>query len=311
MRRALLTTIVALVVSAGLFPTTAAAAPRVRNYEGPTSEGGRVHIQVLVSNGVPYLGLVLVEGPYLCEDGTEGEVETGVGWFPRGPAIEDENFDLSENWDVIAFTVSGRLGSQRGSGTLTFLMPGLTADQQAAQVCALGEVTWSVERTTEEASAVARDGLVKRVGERTITMKPGASERTVGFARTGALPVRQYRGRTSQDLPMAARTQRADSGIALLGLSWGSVMVCEDGSEQEWYFRRPQSPTVLPPGRLDFDEEPTLESPWALHIHGELDAHLGSGTTAQVLPVITDDLQAQLCESGDQTWELWRTDAGY
>jgi hypothetical protein len=28
-------------------------------------------------------------------------------------------------------------------------------------------------------------------------------------------------------------------------------------------------------------------------------------------PMLTDDLQAQLCTSGDLTWELWRIDAGY
>ena len=31
--------------------------------------------------------------------------------------------------------VSGRLGTLRGSGTLTVLIPGLTANEQAAQVC--------------------------------------------------------------------------------------------------------------------------------------------------------------------------------
>jgi hypothetical protein len=49
----------------------------------------------------------------------------------------------------------------------------------------------------------------------------------------------------------------------------------------------------------------------ALHLHGELDAHSGSETLALILPIITDDLQAQLCKSGEQTWELWRTDAGH
>ena len=56
MRRAVASaTIVALVVSAGVLPATARSTghtPRVRDYEGPTSEGGRVHIQVLVSDGV-------------------------------------------------------------------------------------------------------------------------------------------------------------------------------------------------------------------------------------------------------------------
>ena len=75
-----------------------------------------------------------------------------------------------------------------------------------------------------------------------------------------------------------------------------------------------EATVVIPPGQLDLDFGPvrTLSQPAAaFHIHGELDAHSGSGTSTMAWPVITENLQAQLCTSGEQTWELWRTDAGY
>jgi hypothetical protein len=48
-----------------------------------------------------------------------------------------------------------------------------------------------------------------------------------------------------------------------------------------------------------------------LHVHGDLDALAGAGTLAVVSALITEDLDAQRCETVEQTWKLWRTDAGY
>ena len=98
MRKAFVTATLGLILFAALIPATTAsagAARRVRYYEGPTSEGGRLRISVVVKNGVPYLNLLLIEGPYSCEDGSQGEiVDDGVGWFPRGPAIVDASLDV-------------------------------------------------------------------------------------------------------------------------------------------------------------------------------------------------------------------------
>ncbi len=312
--------IVALVTSAGVLPATAVSArdtPEVRYYQGPTSEGGRLRIRVTVSDdGVAWLSLLSIDGPYRCEDGTEGEIETGVGWFRSGvPVIADQHLDLSENWGVIAFMVSGRIGAHRGSGTLTFLLPALTANEQA-QVCTMGELTWTVERTDGEDFPFLSAVLVQRADGRTITMALGAtrSEGTTAPAQAGLRPIRHYHGRTSQGLPMVARTRRTDTGIALHGLTWDYVLACDDRSEFVGgdrplaYF---EATMVMPPGRLDLDVGPGVDPAEAFHFHGELDAHSGSGTLAVIWPVITDDLQAQLCKSGELTWELWRTDAGY
>jgi hypothetical protein len=321
MRKAFFLAIAALVVVAGLMPATAASAgavPRVRYYEGPTSAGGRLRISVVIKDGVPYLTLLLIDGPYSCEDGTQGEiVDDGVGWFPKGPAIEDAHLELSENWHAVAFMVSGRLGSHQGSGTLTFLMPGFTANRQAAQVCTTGELTWSVERTSGEDFPFKPAVSVKGRGQGTLMMGLGeSSSEGTALAPTETSPIRHYRGRTSQELSMAAQTQWTNSRIAMRGLSVGYLLTCEDGTENEGGIRPLaffDSTQVMPPGRLDLDVAPSSRIGLALvlNLHGELDAHAGSGTLTITSPELTDDLGAQLCKTGAQTWDLWRTDAGH
>jgi hypothetical protein len=215
--------------------------------------------------------------------------------------------------------VSGHLGSLRGSGKLTFLIPGLTENEQAAQVCTLGEVTWSVERT---------DGMFA-LSPTTMAEGEGGATLSTGFAATGpqdslALsqgetgPIRHYRGRTMpMDRDMAVRTSPTGAGIALHFMALRFSLACEDGAEIRGsirpyaYFETTQ---VTPPGRLDLDIAPApdtlaLGQVW-LHLHGELDRHLGSGSFSMIGPQLTEDLRAQLCETGEQTWRLCRTDAG-
>jgi hypothetical protein len=322
MRRALYIAIVALIVSTGVLPVaaaSAAAARRVRYYEGTTSEGGRLSISVVVRHGVPYLGLLLIDGPYSCEDGTEGDIAGGGwGWFPSdfaGPVPTNEPFELSANGGIFAFMMSGRLGPLRGSGTLTVLIPALTADEQAAQVCTFGG-TWSVERI-DTSFSLKPAMMVEAAGGRTLTTGFGVagSQDSTTLAPTDTGPIRHYRGGTAQDTDMALRTSRTDAGIALLYMTVGTSLPCEDGTEiggtvyVHSFFDGTQ---VMPPGRLDVDIVPdALPFGMALHVHGELDAHLGSGTVSMILPWLTEDLGAQRCQTGEQTWRLWRTDAGH
>lgn len=321
MRRALFTTIVVLVVLVGLMPATAAsagAARRVRYYEGTTSEGGRLSISVTVRHDVPYLRFVVIDGPYSCEDGTQGDIAGGgFGWAP-GPVIANEPFELSENWGAFAFMLSGRLGPLRGSGTVTFLMPTLTADEQSAQVCTFGG-TWSVERS--DTSLSLKPAMrIEAEGGRTVAMgfAVAGSKDSTTPAQTETGPIRHYRGRTAQDRAMALRTSRTNTRIALLYMKLGFSLACEDGTDFEgavFPHAYLDSTRVMPPGRLDLDIPPAPD--WfpvgriALHVHGELDAHLGSGTLSMIWPWLTEDLRAQRCQTGDQTWRLWRTDAGF
>ena len=322
MRKAFFTTIVFLVVLVGLMPATAAsagAARRVRYYEGTTSEGGRLNISVIVRHGVPYLGVLVIDGPYSCEDGTKGDIAGGgFGWFPSdlaGPVPTDEPFELSENGGDFAFMLSGRLGTLRGSGMLTFLMPGLTADEHAAQVCTFGG-TWSVERFDTSISLKPVMTVEAARGRTLATgFRVAGSQDSTTLAQTEAGPIRHYDGGTTQDTAMALRTSRTDAGIALLYMTVGSSLACEDGTEfggtifAHAFFDTTQ---VMPPGRLDLDIVPdAFPLGIALHVHGELDAHLGSGTVSMIWPRLTENLMAQRCQTGEQTWRLWRTDAGF
>ena len=322
MRKAFFIAITALVVLAGLMPATAASASsarRVRWYEGPTSEGGRLSISVIVRDGVPYLRDVLIDGPYSCADGTHGDIAGGgFGWSPRdlaGPVPTDEPFELSENWGSFAFMLSGRLGTLRGSGTLTVLMPAITADERAAQVCTFGG-TWSVERFDTSIS-LKPAMTVEAAGGRTLAMglRVAGSRDSITLAQTETGPIRHYHGLTTQDSAMALRTSRTETGVALLYMVLESLLACEDGTEigvginPVAYFDTTQ---VMPPGRLDLDIAPVaFPLGVALHVHGDLDAHLGSGTLSMIWPWLTEDLGAQRCQTGEQTWRLWRTDPGY
>lgn len=323
MRKAFFIAIAALVVVAGLMPATAASAGnarRVRYYEGTTSEGGRLSISVVLRDGVPYLGVLVIDGPYSCEDGTQADIPGGgFGWFPSdlaGPVRTNEPFEVSENGGDFAFMVSGRLGNLRGSGTLTVLMPALTANEQAAQVCTFGG-TWSVERIDTFSLSLKQAMTVEGAGGRTLAtgFRVVGSQEPTTLAQTETGPIRHYQGGTTQDTAIALRTSRTDTGVALLYMTVGSSLACEDGTEFEGtifahaFFDTTQ---VMPPGRLDLDIVPdAFPLGIALHVHGELDAHLGSGTVSMIWPRLTEDLSAQRCQTGEQTWRLWRTDAGF
>jgi hypothetical protein len=320
MRKAFFIAIAALVVVVGLMPATAASAGAARRYyEGTTSEGGRLSISVIVRHGVPYLGVLVIDGPYSCEDGTHGDIAGGgFGWSPSdlaGPVPTNEPFELSENGRDFAFTVSGRLGTFRGSGMLTVLMPALTADEHAAQVCTFGG-TWSVERFDTSISLKPAVAVETERG-RTLAMgfRVAGSRDSTTLAQTAAGQIRHYRGGTTQDTAMVLRTSWTDTGIALLYMTVGSSLACEDGTEfggtifAHAFFDTTQ---VMPPGRLDLDILPdAFPLGIALHVHGELDAHLGSGTVSMIWPRLTEDVRAQRCQTGEQTWRLWRTDAGF
>jgi hypothetical protein len=313
---------VALVVFSGLMPATVASAghaSRVRYYEGTTSEDGQLSMSVNVRHGVPYLGLLMIDGPYSCADGTRGDIAGGGwGWIPSdlaGPVPTNEPFEVSENAGGFAYMVSGRLGTLRGSGTLTVQIPALTANEQAAQVCTFGG-TWSVERIDLSISLKPMM-TVEAAGGRALTtgFKVAGSQDSTTLAQTETGPIRHYTGGSTQDTDMALRTSRTDRGVALLYMTVGSLLACDDATEfggtifAHAFFDTTQ---VMPPGELDLDIVPgALPLGIALHVHGELDAHLGSGTVSMIWPWLTEDLKAQRCQTGEQAWRLWRTDAGH
>jgi hypothetical protein len=119
MRKAFFKAIAALVVVASLMPATVASAGAARRiYEGTTSESGRLIISVIVRHGVPYLRVLVIDGPYSCEDGTQGDIAGGgFAWSPRdlaGPVPTNEPFEVSENGGDFAFMLSGASAPSEG-----------------------------------------------------------------------------------------------------------------------------------------------------------------------------------------------------
>src|SRR4029453_3523777 len=119
-----------------------------------------------------------------------------------------------------AFTVSGRLGTFRGSGMLTVLMPALTADEHAADVCRFGG-TWSVERFDTSISLKPAVAVETERG-RTLAMgfRVAGSLDSTTLPQTAAGQIRHYRGGTTQDTAMVLRTSWTDTGITLLYKTW-------------------------------------------------------------------------------------------
>jgi len=316
-----------LMVLSMLVPAAASAGDvRYRHYRGQTSQGGLVSAKTYVKDatrdGIIDFSSVTLD----CEDGSQFQL--GVAFdLPMPPG---ETFGLDHLYPFAAVHVHGRLGVHGGSGTLSLAIPTLNADEQA-QLCSSGELTWQVERTDAGSASLPSadvqmqvtsraDGTTRTVftsddgTTRTVITRADGTTRSFVTPEEGTAPtsvrLRNYRGRTSQVLPMFVVTAKVDSTIQLRKLYVVETLGCEDGTELRWLFFG-HGPT-LPPARLDFDYVSTQEvfRQEAFHIRGRLGTHVGSGTASDAIPTLNADEQAQLCTTGDLTWRLWRTDAG-
>ena len=289
-------------VPAGAGPTT-----RIRHYEGETSQGQILRLAVAVRGDVVRLRELYVEGSIACEDGTGSFFGSGIGFGGfSGPVVADEMLDLQEVFLDVGILVSGRLGEHRGAGTLTQAVARLDTEEQA-QVCSTGELTWQVERRrTRSIARLARLALTVRADEisRSILVDPRPSARDPRNA-----PVRHYRGRTSAGGGMKIVIVRRDADLGLRRIGFGWHLACEDGSDLDIGVIVGWSPAMpMEPGRLDLDD---VFGNSALHVHGDLGPHAGTGTASQAFAVLTPELDAQLCSSGEVTWDAWRTDEGH
>ena len=115
-----------------------------RDYEGRTSQGGKMSISVGTAGGFLSLGYPRTLG---CDDGSELRWTWGMTFF--GVATSGARLDLDLVSPRDALHVHGRLGVREGAGTLTETAPALTADERAAQICTTGELTWRVWRIDE------------------------------------------------------------------------------------------------------------------------------------------------------------------
>ena len=133
-----------LVVLATAVP--AHAAPRIRLYRGETSQGERIRFTVAKTDAGRFVRDVNVSFITLtCPDQTTLELGFGYGFGRTMVPITDKAFSFDDVFWETAFHVAGELGSLQGQGTMSRAQAVITADEQAAQLCTSGDLTWAVE----------------------------------------------------------------------------------------------------------------------------------------------------------------------
>ena len=119
---------------------------------------------------------------------------------------------------------------------------------------------------------------------------------------------RVYVGETSQGKFFAVNVRKAYDGQRYFkGFTVGLVLTCEDASTLEFGLG------VSPGGMriqltdgvfVDFDQVFGFPGSGAIHIHGRIGHHRGSGTFRFTVAELTADEQAQTCTTGDLTWQV-------
>ena len=121
-------------------------------YEGETSAGRRITIGVVKrDSGRRFLRTVKIGVEVACEDGTTESFRLSTR-FEDVRVDGDRPFEY-ENTSSTPLTfrqsfehIDGTLGWRTGSGTFEYNVAGLTDDGQDAQLCASGDLMWTVQR---------------------------------------------------------------------------------------------------------------------------------------------------------------------
>ena len=114
--------------------------------------------------------------------------------------------------------------------------------------------------------------------------------------------LRQYKGQTSQAHNIAFFVARTDAGRFINEMWFTLDTTCEDQTTQRsgWGFGLGKTVPITD-GAFSFDE---VDQGLALHVAGDLGSLHGQGTLRLTFPALTADEQAQLCTTGDLTWEV-------
>jgi hypothetical protein len=130
--------------------SAAHARQRIR-YEGETSAGRRITIGVVKrDSGRRFLRTIKIGVEVACEDGTTESFRLSTR-FEDVRVDGDRPFEYENTSTPFTFRqsfehVDGTLGWRTGSGAFEYNLAGLTDDGQDAQLCASGDLTWTVQR---------------------------------------------------------------------------------------------------------------------------------------------------------------------
>jgi hypothetical protein len=113
---------------------------------------------------------------------------------------------------------------------------------------------------------------------------------------------RLYRGLTSQEERIRFIVAKHDAGRFVRSMDVRPVLTCEDQTTEEFGFGIGFGGQVPITDRaFSFDQ---LLGNMAIHLAGELGRLQGQGTLRFTMAALTADEQAQLCTTGDLTWEV-------
>ena len=113
---------------------------------------------------------------------------------------------------------------------------------------------------------------------------------------------RFYKGKTSQSQNIAFVVAKTDEGRFVREIRLNTTLTCEDQTTQGWGigFGLGRRDVPITDNAFSFDEN---LGDIAVHVAGELGSLAGQGTASMVAAALTPDEQAQLCTTGDLTWE--------
>lgn len=116
--------------------------------------------------------------------------------------------------------------------------------------------------------------------------------------------VRVYAGETSQGKPISFQVMKTDTGRFLKGFKVAITMTCEDATTEEWWMGFGFGGRGIPLTDGVFVDIDDVFSFDALHIHGRIGQVAGRGTFKYTVAQLTADEQAQVCTTGDLTWQV-------
>jgi hypothetical protein len=95
---------------------------------------------------------------------------------------------------------------------------------------------------------------------------------------------------------------RTDAGRFIREMRFGATLIGEDETTQDWGIGYGLSSSLpITDGAFTFDDVWSFQ---ATHLAGEIGKLQGSGTLTVSVPALTPDEQAQVCSTGDLTWDV-------
>lgn len=137
-----------------------------------------------------------------------------------------------------------------------------------------------------------------------VTVLLGILVLSISAPAHSATRLRVFKGETSQGHGIKVRVARSDAGRFVREMDLPHITVtCEDQTTVEFAYYLSFGRTTVPivERELSFDD---VFGDIALHVAGELGSARGEGTLSFAMAQLTPDEQAQLCTTGDLTWEV-------